>query len=77
MKDLTSNMSKTPSRHLRLFIIDILCSKGEFNKWYSINDFKKNYSDYSTTVYDRVLQEIKESNLFDLKKERPIKFRLK
>ncbi|CAM9102667.1 Fic family protein [Mycoplasma todarodis] len=76
MKDLVVEMDKKPSRHLRLFIIDLLCSSGEFNKWYDISEFKRRYEDYSKTVYDRVLKEIKDSGLFEIRGSRPIQFRL-
>ncbi len=77
MKDMVVEMSKKPSRHLRLFIMDLLCSSGDFNKWYDISEFKRRYEDYSTTVYDRVLREIKDSGLFEIRSNKPIQFRLK
>ncbi len=77
MKDMVVDMSKKPSRHLRLFIMDLLCLSGEFNKWYDISEFKRRYEDYSTTVYDRVLREIKDSGLFEIRNNKPIQFRLK
>ena len=77
MKSLVSQIKKTPSRRLRLFIIDILTTCGEDHKWYDITMFKKRYPDYSKTVYDRMLTEIKSSNLFDIQTGRPIRFKLK
>ena len=77
MKSLVSKMKKTPSRRLRLFIIDILTTMGEDNKWYDMIKFKKAYTGYSKTIYDRMLAEIKDSGLFDIQDGRPIKFKLK
>ncbi|CAM9133548.1 Fic family protein [Mycoplasma marinum] len=77
MKDMTNEMPKKASRHLRLFLIDLLCLRGADGKWYDINEFKKRYPDYSPTVSSRVLKEIRDSTLFQIREGKPIQFRLK
>lgn len=78
MKAYVSASKIDISRHLRLFIIDMLCdSNFDVDKWYDINKFKELYDGYSNTIADRVLQEIRASEIFDLKEGKPIKFRLK
>ena len=77
MKNMTNTMKKAPSRHLRLFIIDLLTIKGADNKWYTINEFKKRYPDYSKTVNQRLLKEISTSNLFEIRNSKPKQFRFK
>lgn len=77
MKKYISKMKTRPSRYIRLFIIDMICQDKDLNRWYTMIDFKKTYSDYSSAMYGKVLAEIVESNLFDIQEGRPIKFRLK
>ncbi len=78
MKKLTSSIkNKKPSRHLRLFIIDLLCINGANGKWYTMQEFKRRYNDYSPTTYDRLLKEIRESGIFEIRLGKPIEFRLK
>lgn len=78
MKKISGELKKPISRHLSLFIIDILCDS-QFNraKWYDISFFREKYDGYAKTVGDRVLVEIVECGLFEVAKGRPIKFRLK
>lgn len=76
MKELTNKMKTKPSRHIRLFIIDILCINGADDKWYDINEFKRRYPDYTPNVYGRVIKEIRESNLFEIRDSKPIQFRI-
>ena len=76
MKKLVNEMSFKPSRHFRLFIIDLLLLNGADGKWYDISEFKRKYSDYSNTVYNRVLSNIRNSKLFEIREGKPIQFRL-
>lgn len=77
MKRYISKMKTRPSRLIRLFIIDMICEDKDLNRWYTILDFKKIYSDYSPAMYGKVLSEIVDSKLFNIQDGRPIKFRLK
>ena len=70
-------MTNAPSRHLRLFIMNLLTMSGADNKWFTINEFKRRYSDYSKTVSQRVLKEINDFNLFEIRNTKPKQFRFK
>lgn len=76
MKKMVNEMDFKPTRHLRLFIIDLLTMNGADGKWYDISEFKRRYSDYSNTVYNRVLADIRNSKLFEIREGKPIQFRL-
>ena len=76
MKEMVNEMSFKPTRHLRLFIIDLLTMNGADGKWYDISEFKRRYPDYSNTVYNRVLSDIRNSKLFEIREGKPIQFRL-
>ena len=49
---------------------------GADGKWYDISEFKRRYPDYSNTVYNRVLSDIRNSKLFEIREGKPIQFRL-
>lgn len=77
MKNYVSKMKKSPTRMIRLFIIDMITIDPTHVRWFSMLDFRKSYPDYSSAMYGKILQEICESNIFNIQQGKPIKFRLK
>ncbi len=62
----------------RLFIMDIII-KNQQNPgmWFSTRHFKKIYPDYSNTIADRVMKELRESDLFNIRGGIPKEYQLK
>lgn len=77
MKKITGSIKTVSSRFMRLFIIGMLCIDKSKQRWFTINDFKKNFPDYSPAMYGKIIKEIQENGLFEIQKSSPIKFRLK
>lgn len=77
MKKVTGNAAFVPSRSVRLFIIDMICIDDKNLRWFTINDFKKSFPDYSSAMYGKVTKEIQELGIFDIQISNPLKFRLK
>lgn len=77
MKQMVNELKVSPSRSIRLFIIDILVKDPECNRYWTIKDYKKEFPDYSDAAYGKILKEIRESKLFDIQEGNPLRFRLK
>lgn len=77
MKRITGSVKVAPSRFIRLFTLDMLCIDKEKERWFTINDFRKSFPDYSAAMYGKIIKEIQEIGLFEIQKSSPIKFRLK
>ncbi len=78
MKTLTNKSLVPINKHTRWFIMDILCEQDfSKDKWYTMELFKEKYKHYSKTISDRILKQIKESKMFEIKNTKPIEFRIK
>ena len=78
MRCLANESKIKLNQKTRLFIMDIII-KNQQNPgmWFSTRHFKKIYPDYSNTIADRVMKELRESDLFNIRSGIPKEYRLK
>lgn len=77
MKKIVGKAKVSPSRLIRLFIIDMICMDNNYQRWFTINDFKKSFPDYSSAQYGKITKEVQELGIFDVQISNPIRFSLK
>jgi hypothetical protein len=77
MKRMEIKSSVKLSRMTRLFIMDMLIKSNEDHRWFSLKHFINIYDGYSEAAAQKVLGNLKKSNLCEVKIEKPVRFRIK